>query len=157
MTGAEIQILLVEDNEGDMELALHALRIHHLANRIHVARDGEEALDFLLCRGPYAHRSTDPPPCLVLLDLKLPKVDGLEVLREIKKSARTRPIPIVILTSSKEERDMVSGYQLGVNSYIQKPVDFDQFRETVKQLGLYWLVVNQTPPRNAFAAQSAQS
>lgn len=150
MTQAEVHILLVEDNEADVELALHALRINHLANRIQVARDGEEALDFLFCRGPHASRSVNQPPSLVLLDLKLPKVDGLEVLREIKSDARTKAIPVVILTSSKEERDMVSSYQLGVNSYIQKPVDFDQFRETVKQLGLYWLVVNQAPPPNAF-------
>ena len=150
MTQAEGHILLVEDNEADVELTLHALRLNHLANRIHVARDGEEALDFLFFRGIYAERSERPQPHLVLLDLKLPKVDGLEVLREIKNDPRTRAIPVVILTSSKEERDMVSSYQLGVNSYIQKPVDFDQFRETVKQLGLYWLVTNQPPPPNAF-------
>ena len=150
MSQAEVHILLVEDNEADVELALHALRINHLANHIQVVRDGEEALDFLFCRGPYAHRSMERPPFLVLLDLKLPKGDGLEVRREIKSAPRTKPIPVVILTSSKEERDMVSSYQLGVNSYIQKPVDFDQFRETVKQLGMYWLVVNQPPPSNAF-------
>jgi CheY-like chemotaxis protein len=157
MTQAEIQILLVEDNEADMELALHALRMQQLANRIYVARDGEEALDFLFCRGAHRERSMDNPPCVVLLDLKLPKVDGLEVLREVKNDPRTRPIPVVIMTSSKEERDMVSGYQLGVNSYIQKPVDFDQFRETVRQLGLYWLLVNQAAPRNAFVAETAKA
>ena len=150
MTQRDFDILLVEDNEADVELTLHALRLHHLANRIQVARDGEEALDFLFYRGIYAERSDRPLPHLVLLDLKLPKVDGLEVLREIKANPSTRPLPVVILTSSKEERDLISSYQLGVNSYIQKPVDFDQFRETVRQLGLYWLVTNQPPPSNAF-------
>ena len=147
---ASVEILLVEDNPADVELTLHALRINHLANRIHVARDGEEALDYLFCRGAHASLPKDQPPKLVLLDLKLPKVDGLEVLKEIKANPQTRPIPVIILTSSREERDMVNGYQLGVNSYIQKPVDFDKFRDTVKQLGLYWLVVNEPPPANAF-------
>ncbi len=141
-----IEILLVEDNAADVELALHALRKNNLANRIHVARDGEEALDFLFCRGRYTNRSFNHAPKLVLLDLKLPKLDGLEVLRQLKRDPRTRPIPVVIMTASKEERDIVNGYQLGVNSYIQKPVDFDQFRETVRQLGFYWLVVNEPPP-----------
>ncbi len=147
---AGVEILLVEDNPADVELTLHALRINHLANRIHVARDGEEALDYVFCRGAFSGRPKDRLPKLVLLDLKLPKVDGLEVLKEIKTNPQTRPIPVVILTSSREERDMVNGYQLGVNSYIQKPVDFDKFRDTVKQLGLYWLVVNEPPPANAF-------
>jgi CheY-like chemotaxis protein len=146
MIRREFDILLVEDNEADLELTLHALRLNHLANRIHVARDGEEALDFLFFRGTYADRPERTQPHLVLLDLKLPKVDGLQVLREIKENPATRPLPVVILTSSREERDLVSSYQLGVNSYIQKPVDFDQFRETVRQLGLYWLVTNQPPP-----------
>jgi CheY-like chemotaxis protein len=145
-----VEILLVEDNPADVELTLHALRMNHLANRIHVVRDGEEALDYLFCRGAHASRPQDQPPKLVLLDLKLPKVDGLEVLKEIKTNPRTRPIPVVILTSSREERDMVNGYAMGVNSYIQKPVDFDKFRDTAKQLGLYWLVVNEPPPANAF-------
>lgn len=144
-------ILLVEDNPDDLELALHALRSNKLANKIEVARDGEEALDFFHCRGKFAARSQGASPSLVLLDLKLPKVDGLEVIREIKSSPRTQSVPVVILTSSKEEKDLVMGYQLGVNSYIQKPLDFTQFRETVKQLGLYWLVVNQAPPSNTFA------
>jgi two-component system, response regulator len=129
-----------------MDLAMHALRREKLANSIFVARDGEEALDFLFCRGAFAHRSFEHPPKLVLLDLKLPKVDGMEVLKQVKAEPRTRTIPVVIMTSSKEERDLVGGYNLGVNSYIQKPVDFDQFRETVKAVGLYWLVTNQPPP-----------
>jgi len=149
----EVEILLVEDNPADVELTLHALRRSNLANHIRVVRDGEEALDFLFCRNSYHDRSFEQPPKLVLLDLKLPKVDGLEVLRQVKNDPRTRAIPVVILTASKEEKDLVNGYQLGVNSYIQKPVDFDQFRETVKQLGLYWLLVNEPPPPNAFSAQ----
>lgn len=141
-----VEILLVEDNPKDVELTLHALHEGNLANRIEVVRDGEEALDFLFCRGPHSDRSFKNAPRLVLLDLKLPKIDGLEVLQQLKSDSRTKAIPVVILTSSKEERDLVNGYQLGANSYIQKPVDFNQFRETVKQLGLYWLVVNQPPP-----------
>lgn len=146
MNSREVDILLVEDNKDDLELALHALRRERLANRIQIARDGEEALDFLFCRGEFADRTMDHQPRLVLLDLKLPKVDGLQVLKQIKDDPRTKTIPVVILTSSKEERDLVTSYKLGVNSYIQKPVDFDQFRDTVKQLGLYWLVVNQAVP-----------
>ncbi|OFW30321.1 MAG: two-component system response regulator [Acidobacteria bacterium RIFCSPLOWO2_12_FULL_60_22] len=148
----EIEILLVEDNPDDVELAVHALRRENLANRIEIARDGEEALDFLFCRGRYNNRSFQSPPRLVLLDLKLPKVDGLEVLKEVKGDPRTKAIPVVILTSSREEQDLVNGYKLGGNAYIQKPVDFAQFRETVKQLGLFWLVVNQPPPVAAFQA-----
>jgi two-component system, response regulator len=146
MNPEELDMLLVEDNQDDMDLALHALRREKLANRIFVVRDGEEALDFLFCRGPFAERSFDYPPKLVLLDLKLPKIGGLEVLKQIKSDPRTKTIPIVIMTSSKEERDLISGYNLGANSYIQKPVDFDQFRETVKTVGLYWLVTNQAVP-----------
>jgi len=148
MNSEELDILLVEDNQDDMDLALHALKRGNLANNIFVARDGEEALDFLFCRGGFGHRSFDHPPKLVLLDLKLPKVDGMEVLKQIKGNARTKTIPVVIMTSSKEERDLVAGYNLGANSYIQKPVDFDQFRETVKSVGLYWLVINQPVPTN---------
>ena len=126
---------------------LHALRKEKLANSIHVARDGEEALEFLFCNGVYSNRSFDHPPKLVLLDLKLPKVDGMEVLKRLKSDPRTCTIPVVILTSSKEERDLIQSYGLGVNSYIQKPVDFAQFRETVKNAGFYWLLINQTPVR----------
>ena len=148
----EVGILLVEDNPDDVELAVHALRRENLANRIEIARDGEEALDFLFCRGRYNNRSFENAPRLVLLDLKLPKVDGLEVLREIKSNPRTKAIPVVIITSSREEQDLMNSYHLGVNAYIQKPVDFAQFREMVKQLGLFWLVVNQPPPAAAFRA-----
>jgi len=143
MNHGEVEILLVEDCQEDVDLTLHALRRENLANRILIVRDGEEALDFLFCRGPFADRSFEKPPRLVLLDLKLPKVDGIEVLRQTKAHPRTRIIPVVILTSSKEERDLVRSYDLGANSYIQKPVDFDKFRDTVKQLGLYWLITNQ--------------
>lgn len=155
MTRDEIEILLVEDNPADVELTLHTLRKNNLANRVHIVRDGTEALDFLFCRGTYSARRFEEPPRLVLLDLKLPKVDGLEVLRQVKSDPRTKAIPVVILTSSKEEKDLVNGYQFGVNSYIQKPVDFDQFRETVKQLGLYWMLVNEPPPPNAFRGQGS--
>jgi two-component system response regulator len=146
MNATKLDILLVEDNQDDMDLAMHALRREKLANNIFVARDGEQALDFLFCRGAFTSRSFEHPPKLVLLDLKLPKVDGMEVLKQVKADPRTRTIPVVIMTSSKEERDLVSGYNLGANSYIQKPVDFDQFRDTVKSVGLYWLVTNQPPP-----------
>jgi len=146
MNVGKLDILLVEDNQDDMDLALHALKQGKLANNIVVVRDGEEALDFLFCRGAFAQRSFEHPPKLVLLDLKLPKVDGMEVLKQVKSDPRTKTIPIVIMTSSKEERDLVAGYNLGANSYIQKPVDFDQFRETVKSIGLYWLVINQPVP-----------
>ena len=145
MNSGNLDILLVEDNQDDMDLALHALRREKLANNIFIARDGEEALDFIFCRGAFTHRSFERPPKLVLLDLKLPKVDGMEVLKQIKSDPRTKTIPVVIMTSSKEERDLAAGYNLGANSYIQKPVDFEQFRETVKSVGLYWLVINQPP------------
>ncbi len=146
----EVEILLVEDNPADVELTLYALRHNKIVNHIQVARDGEEALDFVFCQGRFADRTFEYPAKLILLDLKLPKLDGHEVLRKIKQDPRTKAIPVVILTSSKEERDLVEGYQLGVNSYIQKPVDFSQFRDTIRQLGLYWLVVNQPPPHSAF-------
>ncbi len=143
-----VDILLVEDNQDDIDLALHALRQGKLANSIFVVRDGEEALDFIFCRGQFSQRNIEHPPKVVLLDLKLPKVDGLQVLKAVKGDPRTRTIPVVIMTSSKEERDMVESYNSGVNSYIQKPVDFDQFRNTVKTLGMYWMVVNQPPVNN---------
>ena len=145
MIAATDEILLVEDSQDDVDLTLHTLRRENLANHVAVVRDGEEALDFLFCRGPHAQRSFERPPRLVLLDLKLPKVEGIEVLGQVKGDPRTRMIPVVILTSSREERDLVSSYNLGANSYIQKPVDFDQFRQVVKGLGLYWLVINQLP------------
>lgn len=148
----EFEILLIDDDPADVELTLHALRAENLSNRIQVARDGAEALDILFCRGPYSDRTFEEPPRIVLLDLKLPKIDGLELLRSLKSDVRTQAIPVVVLTSSREERDRVMSYRLGVNSYIQKPVDFEQFRQVIKQLGLYWLVVNQPPPRAAFAA-----
>lgn len=154
MPETTVEILLVEDNPDDVELAVHALRKEHLANHLEIARDGEEALDFILCRGTHSRRSFSHPPKVVLLDLKLPKVDGLDVLRKIKSDPRTRAIPVVILTASKEEKDIVEGYQLGVNSYIQKPVDFEQFRQTIKQLGLYWLVVNQASQYPPLAKQT---
>jgi len=156
MNSSEVEILLIEDNRDDAELALHALRREKLANKIHVARDGEEALEFIFCTGAFAQRSFEHPPKLILLDLKLPKVDGMEVLKRLKSDPRTRTIPVVIMTSSKEERDLVTGYGLGANSYIQKPVDFDQFRETVKQVGLYWLITNQPPVGSGMAQRAGK-
>jgi len=141
-----VELLIVEDNPQDLELALRALRQAKLANFIQVARDGAEALDFLLCEGPFADRRLAAAPKVVLLDLKLPKVDGLEVLRRIKGNPRTATIPVVVVTSSKEQRDLVESYQLGVNSYIVKPVNFERFTAAVRDVGLYWLLLNQPPP-----------
>ena len=140
-----IEILLAEDNPNDERLTLHALNRHNLTNRIHVVRDGAEALDFIFCTGAYAQRNITQPPKVILLDLKLPLVNGLEVLQRMKADPRTRLIPVVILTSSREERDIVDSYRLGVNSYITKPVDFEQFTEAVRTLGLYWVLLNQAP------------
>lgn len=145
-----VEILLVEDNPGDAELTLNALARNGVPQTVHTVRDGEEALDFLFCRGNYSARSFEAPPRLVLLDVKLPKVNGLEVLQKVKEDARTRAIPVVMLTSSREERDLIAGYQHGANSYIQKPLDFVEFRETAKYLGLYWLSINVSPPPRAF-------
>lgn len=144
-TTVAVEILLVEDNPNDLELTLRALRKINLGNRIHVARDGAEALDFIFCEGPHANRRITDAPKVILLDLKLPKVDGLEVLQRIKGDQRTRQIPVVILTSSREQSDIVDSYQLGTNSYIVKPVDFDQFAEAVQKMGLYWLLINHPP------------
>jgi two-component system response regulator len=144
----EVDILLVDDSQDDVDLTLHALRTENLANRVFIARDGEEALEFLFCTGPHVQRSFDHPPKLVLLDLKLPKVDGMQVLKQVKDDPRTKIIPVVLMTSSREERDLVRGYNLGANSYLQKPVDFDDFRKMVKLLGLYWLVTNRPPVTN---------
>jgi CheY-like chemotaxis protein len=145
----ETEILLVEDNPTDLELALRVFKKHQLANRIAVARDGAEAIDFLFGTGAHAERGSLQMPKVILLDLKLPKVSGLEVLARIKGDPRTRTIPIVVLTSSQEEKDLVESYQLGVNSYIVKPVDFDQFSECLRQIGIYWLVSNAPPKVNA--------
>ena len=151
MTECAIEILLVEDDPKDVRLTLRELQRENVKNHIEVVRDGAEALDFLFCRGSFSHRSPEHPPKLILLDLKLPKVSGLEVLREIKAKPETRTIPVVVMTSSGEERDVVDSYKLGVNSYIQKPVDFEQFRQTIKALGFYWLVVNRLPPDKTFS------
>ncbi len=143
-----VEILLVEDNLDDIELALHALRKNKLANHVEVVRDGAEALAFLFAEGNYADRKKNHTPRLILLDLKLPKIDGLEVLRRVKSDPDLHTIPIVVMTSSDQERDIVESYEYGVNSYIRKPVDFDEFVEVIKQLGFYWLILNQ-PPNNA--------
>jgi len=136
---------LVEDNPNDAELTLRSLRKNNVSNRIHLVRDGAEALEFIFGKGAYGGRSLRDGPKVILLDLKLPKVDGLEVLRQIKNDQQARKIPVVILTSSKEERDIVESYKLGGNSYIVKPVDFAQFTDAVRQLGLYWILLNQPP------------
>ena len=142
------RILMVEDDPKDVELTLTALEEYNLANEVVVARDGEEALDYLYCRGNFATRSADNPAVL-LLDLKLPKVDGLEVLQQIKSDEQLRMIPVVVLTSSHEEKDMVASYKLGVNAYVVKPVDFHEFVNAIKELGIFWAVINEPPPGSA--------
>lgn len=151
MDPAEIEILLVEDNADDLELTLRAFEVHKLANRVHVARDGQEALDFLTGVGQPGPRMV---PKVMLLDLKLPKVDGLEVLRAVRADPTLAWLPVVILTSSREESDIVDSYDLGVNSYIVKPIDFEKFAETVRTLGFYWLLLNEFPPAGASGAES---
>jgi CheY-like chemotaxis protein len=145
MKANEVEILLVEDNPTDAELTLRALKKNNLANRVQVVTDGAEALEFIFASGVYKGRDINHKPRVVLLDLKLPKVDGLEVLRKIKSDKRTKDIPVVVLTSSKEEQDRIESYRLGVNSYIVKPVDFTQFSKAVSWLGLYWVLLNEPP------------
>lgn len=142
---SEVEILMAEDNPNDTELALRALKKQNLTNKIHVVKDGEEALDFIFAKGAYAERNKVDIPKLILLDLKLPKVDGLEVLRQIKADEFTKRIPVVVLTSSREESDLIESYKLGANSYIVKPIDFDKFIDCVGKLGLYWLLLNELP------------
>jgi len=141
-------ILLVEDNPDDVELTMRAFRKNNIANNVVVARDGVEALDYLFCQGAFADRDARDAPRLILLDLKLPKLDGLQVLERLRADERTRLTPVVILTSSKEEQDLVSGYKTGANSYVRKPVDFNQFVEAVRHIGLYWLLINEPPTHN---------
>ena len=145
MTCKEVEILLVEDNPTDAELTTRALKKHNLANKLVWVKDGAEALDFIFGKGVYAQRDVNNGPKVVLLDLRLPKVDGLEVLRRIKSDERTKIIPVVIVTSSKEEKDVVESYRLGVNSYVSKPVEFESFVKAVTDLGLYWLLINRSP------------
>jgi two-component system, response regulator len=143
-TFEQIEILLAEDNPEDAEMTMRALRKHNLANHVHWVKDGEEALDYLFCRGQYAGRDPARPPKLVLLDIKMPKVDGIEVLRQVK-SSELKSVVVVVMTSSNEERDVIESYRLGVNSYIVKPVAFEAFLETVSKIGLYWVLTNRVP------------
>lgn len=145
MTDQIIDVLLVEDNPDDVTLAMFAFKKNNFGNRVHVVRDGAEALEYIFATGAYAGRKIDQAPKLILLDLKLPKVDGLEVLRQVKADSRTKNTPVVMMTSSREENDLVASYSLGVNSYIVKPVDFQQFVECARTLGLYWLLLNEPP------------
>jgi len=140
-----VEILIVEDNPNDLELALRALRKAKISNSIHVSRDGAEASDYIFCEGAFADRRIEDTPRVILLDLKLPKIDGLELLKRLKSDARTKAVPVVILTSSREQSDIIKSYQLGTNSYIVKPVDFEQFSNAVQQMGMYWLIMNQPP------------
>lgn len=141
----DVEVLLVEDNSADAELTLDALKENNLANKVHLVEDGQQALDFIFGNGEYRERNTALKPRVILLDLKLPKVTGLEVLRKIKGDEKTKTIPVVVLTSSKEENDMIESYELGVNSYVTKPVDFGAFSKAIADLGLYWLILNQQP------------
>jgi len=141
----EVEILLVEDNINDAELTIRSLKKINLANNLYHVKDGEEALDFVFARGAYAARQTNNKPKVILLDIKMPKVDGIEVLRQIKSNELTKVIPVVIMTSSKEEQDIITSYNLGVNGYVVKPVNFDAFAKAICDLGLYWLIVNQSP------------
>lgn len=144
---SEVEILLVEDNPNDAELAIRAMRKNNIANKVVHVMDGEEALDFIFATGSFTDRNLENNPKVILLDLKLPKIDGLEVLKAVKSDERTKSIPVVVLTSSKEENDIIKSYALGVNSYIVKPVDFDNFIEAVREIGLYWLLLNQLPKK----------
>jgi CheY-like chemotaxis protein len=146
----DVEVLLAEDNSADAELIMESLRLENLGDRLHLAHDGEQALDFLFARGRYGERAMDRPPRLIILDVKLPKIDGLRVLDEIKRDPRTRPIPVVMFTSSNIDHDVARGYLLGANSYIQKPVDFGRFQDTVRRLGAYWLGLNEVPPQSVF-------
>jgi len=145
MENIEVEVLLVEDNPSDAELTIRALKKNNLANKVHHVKDGDEALDFIFARGNYAGRKIENAPKVILLDLKMPKVNGIEVLKALKEDVRTKKIPVVVLTSSKEDPDIQECYQLGVNSYVVKPVHFDSFLKAVSDLGLYWLLVNQAP------------
>lgn len=153
---SQVEILLVEDSPEDVELTLRALRRAKILNDVQVAEDGAEALDFLFCRGAYKDRLFSHPPKLVMLDLKLPKIGGLDVLKAIRADDRTKAIPVVIFTSSKEQKDLITGYNLGVNAYVQKPVDFEQFGEAIRQVGMFWILVNQPPPPELFVKSKAQ-
>ena len=150
-----VDVLLVEDNPDDVALALHAFKKNNFSNRVHVVRDGAEALEYIFCTGAYAGRKIEQVPRFILLDLKLPKVDGLEVLKRIKSDPRTKNTPVVMMTSSREESDLITSYQLGVNSYIVKPVDFQQFVEATRTLGLYWLLLNEAPSSTSAKRKTA--
>jgi CheY-like chemotaxis protein len=151
MTFRTNAVLLVDDSSADVELTIHALKQGRLATSIAVAEDGQQALDYLFCRGVHQDRSPDDRPSVILLDLNLPKVDGLQVLKTLRSDERTKAIPIVILTSSKEPNDVVAGYRLGASAFIQKPVDFEEFRTTIQEIGVFWLVRNEPPPPEVFA------
>ena len=152
MIHRDIDLLIAEDNPADAELILESLQ-GRFAERVRIAADGVEALDVLLCRGSFAYRSFEAPPRLVILDVKLPKLDGLEVLRTMKEDERTRPIPVVMLTSSKIDQDISSAYRWGANSYVQKPVEFERFRDAVQSVGRYWLTLNESPPPQSFQVE----